>query len=350
MGLFDGPVAPDLATGPVKGSTAQVARDLGLPVVLVLDARRMGQSAGAIVDGLARWHRDVEIFGVILNRIASARHETMVRPSVEQVCPVLSVLPEDERLNMPSRHLGLVQAGETPELEAFLNGAASVISENTDLAALRALARPLVSGEPGQRLAPLGQRIAVAKDVAFAFAYSHLIYDWRTAGAEISVFSPLAGEGPREDCDAVYLPGGYPELHAATLANGERFLPGLREAAARGAEIYGECGGFMVLGDAMIDAQGTAHEMAGLLRLETSFAKRVRHLGYRMLEPLAGPWRTLLAGHEFHYSTILRAEGEPLFRASDSTGKPLGDVGLVKGSVMGSYAHIIAPAPPDAIR
>ncbi|MEL7468954.1 MAG: cobyrinate a,c-diamide synthase [Pseudomonadota bacterium] len=348
MGLFDGPVGADSASTMVRGSTAQVAHVLGLPVLLVLDARRMGQSAGAVIAGLARWTDEFKIAGVILNRVASVRHEAMVRPAVEHICPVYGVLPEDRRLALPSRHLGLVQASEMPELETFLDGAATVVSEHVDLDEVRDVARPANSAQGGVSLSPIGQRIAVARDVAFAFIYPHLVEDWRSAGAEISFFSPLADEAPDSDCDAVFLPGGYPELHAGLLAQNTRFMSGLAQAASRGALIYGECGGFMVLGDGLVDSDGVRHAMAGLLRLETSFADRSRHLGYRLLEPLAGPWTHPLAAHEFHYSTILRAEGDPLFRAKDSAGVALPKIGLVRGNVMGSYAHIIAPAPTPA--
>ncbi|MEL7000339.1 MAG: cobyrinate a,c-diamide synthase, partial [Pseudomonadota bacterium] len=349
MGLFDGPVGADSASTMVRGSTAQVAHVLGLPVVLVLDARRMGQSAGAIIAGLARWTDEVKIAGVLLNRIASGRHEAMVRPAVERICPVFGVLPQDKRLALPSRHLGLVQASEMLELEAFLDGAATVVSEHVDLGAVHDVARPANSATDGVPLSPIGERIAIARDVAFAFIYPHLVDDWRLAGAEISFFSPLADEAPGSDCDAVFLPGGYPELHAGLIAQNSRFLSGLAQAASRGALIYGECGGFMVLGDGLVDSDGVRHAMAGLLRLETSFADRSRHLGYRLLEPLAGPWTHPLAAHEFHYSTVLRAEGEPLFRAKDSAGVALPEMGLVRGTVMGSYAHIIAPAPNSAL-
>lgn len=345
MGLFDGPTGPGDGNGPVPGSTGHLAALLDLPVVLVVDARKMGQSAGAIVRGLASWADDVGVAGVILNRVASARHEAMLRPGVERTCPILGVIPDDARLSVPSRHLGLVQAGELSELETFLDGAADAVSAHVDLHAVTGLARRMAGGQYGMRLSPIGQRIAVARDIAFAFAYPHLLDDWRSAGVEISFFSPLANEGPDPDSDAVFLPGGYPELHAGRLAAAPEFLSGLREAAARGALIYGECGGFMVLGDALVDADGTVHRMAGLLRLETSFADRQRHLGYRMLEPMAGPWSGRLAAHEFHYSTILRAEGKSLFRAQDAAGQSLPDMGLVEDNVMGSYAHIIAPAP-----
>ena len=193
---------------------------------------------------------------------------------------------------------------------------------------------------------PLGQRIAVAKDIAFAFAYPHLLEDWRDDGAEISFFSPLADEGPGKHVDAVFLPGGYPELHAGRLAAAENFRAGMA-AAARGALIYGECGGYMALGDMLIDAEGDRHRMLGLLPLTTSFAQRKLQLGYRLLTPLGGtPWTGRLSAHEFHYATIVsEGAGDRLFAAADPSGAPLGSVGLRRGNVMGSFAHVIDAAP-----
>ena len=344
MGLFDGPAVPAASGSLAPGSTAHLAATLGLPVILVLDARRMGQSAGAIVHGLASWFGGVTVSGVILNRVASERHETMLRAAVERTCPVLGVVSSDPRLSMSSRHLGLVQAEEMDGLDAFLEGAADVVEASCDLDAIGSLASELPLGQIQHRLKPIGQRIAVAKDVAFSFIYPHVLEDWRELGAELTFFSPLADQVPDIDADAVFLAGGYPELHAGVLASSHSFLGGLRRAASDGVMVYGECGGFMVLGDALTDADGVSHRMAGLLSLETSFAERKRHLGYRKLMPRAGPWSEPLAAHEFHYSTILRSEGPPLFRASDAAGVELPDMGLVRGTVMGSYAHIISPA------
>jgi cobyrinic acid a,c-diamide synthase len=152
----------------------------------------------------------------------------------------------------------------------------------------------------------------------------------------------LADEAPAEGVDAVFVPGGYPELHAGKLAAAATFRAGMERAAKNGALIYGECGGYMALGEGLVDPQGTRHRMLGLLRLETSFAERERHLGYRQLSALGGlPWRGVLRGHEFHYATTLRAEGDPLFLAHDAEGADLGEVGLHRGRVMGSFAHVI---------
>ena len=175
----------------------------------------------------------------------------------------------------------------------------------------------------GPVLPPLGQKIAVADDVAFGFAYPHILQAWKKAGAEISLFSPLKDEAPKAGADAVFLPGGYPELHAGRLVAEPDVSD--RPAETQRPLIYGECGGFMVLGDALIDAKGQSHPMAGLLPLTTSFATRKLHLGYRQLSPLGGPWKTPLRGHEFHYSSIANeGKADRLFKAQRCHGRRSG--------------------------
>ncbi|HUF56336.1 MAG TPA: cobyrinic acid a,c-diamide synthase, partial [Thermohalobaculum sp.] len=182
------------------------------------------------------------------------------------------------------------------------------------------------------------------RDTAFGFAYPHMFGDWRAAGAELAFFSPLADEAPDPASDAVFLPGGYPELHAGRIAGAARFLQGIAVAAGRGAVIHGECGGYMVLGRGLVDDAGTRHRMAGLLPLETDFSSPARTLGYRRLAALAGPWAgAALRGHEFHYARTLSAEGPPLYRAADAAGADLGTIGLAVGQVSGSFAHVIEP-------
>jgi cobyrinic acid a,c-diamide synthase len=168
---------------------------------------------------------------------------------------------------LPERHLGLVQAQEHPELEAFLDAAANICEDHLDLGGISNLAHNIVTPdvELHQLPSPLGQRISVAKDIAFAFSYVHLLDHWRRMGAEISFFSPLANEAPRSDADAIYLPGGYPELHAGKLTEAQTFLSGVQAAAENGALIYGECGGYMILGDGLVDADGCRHKMLGIL-------------------------------------------------------------------------------------
>ena len=340
MGLFDG---ADDGTPAGAGSTADVAAALDLPVVLVLDSARMGQGAAAIIAGLAGHRADCRVGGVILNRVGSPRHETMLRRAIEPVAPVLGAVPREADLAVPSRHLGLVQAGEHAALSAFIARAAGVIGAGVDLTALMALAGGLRGEAFPRHLPPPGQRVAIASDLAFAFSYPHLLGGWRAQGAEILPFSPLGDEAPDGQADAVYLPGGYPELHAGRLAAARRFRAGMEAARERGAQIHGECGGYMVLGDGLTDAGGERHAMLGFLRLETSFAARQRHLGYRRLTALAGPWSGALMAHEFHYATTIRAEGAPLYEACDAANTALGTMGLADGRVSGSFAHVIEP-------
>ncbi len=354
MGLFDG-----AADG--SGSTADLASLSGWPIVLVVDARGQAASAGALVRGFASHRPGLPIAGVVFNRVGGALHGEMLRRAVEPLeIPVLGSLPRDECFSLPERHLGLVQAAEHRDIDRFLDAVADRLENLLDVAALLALARATAAFPAGSldcTVPPLGQRIAVAQDAAFAFAYPALLDGWRSAGAEIRSFSPLADEAPFDDVDSIYLPGGYPELHAGRLAANASFHGGLRAAAGRGATIFGECGGYMTLGAGLIDHSGTRHAMAGLLPLESSFAERRLHLGYRQATIVRdGPLGVAGAayrGHEFHYATIVdEGPGEPLFDCKDARGVSVGASGRSRGRVAGSFLHLIdrgtsAPPPLD---
>jgi len=354
MGLFDGATVD-------SGSTADLAALTGWPVVLVVDVRAQAASAAAVVRGFVGHRPGLAFAGVVFNRTGSDRHRDVLREACAAAVPdvpILGFLPRTDTLALPERHLGLVQAAEHPALDRFLDAAADLVGAHVDADALRLRARiartpPASQGSTlsSHGIPPLGQRVAIADDAAFAFSYAHLRSGWRAAGAELLPFSPLADDAPPDDCDAVYLPGGYPELHAGRLAANRRFSDGLRRAAARGATVFGECGGYMVLGEGLIDAAGERHRMAGLLPLETSFAERRLHLGYRQaalaapcpLGPVGAPFR----GHEFHYATIVREpQATPLFRCRDATGRMLGPTGAVNGTVFGSFVHLIDSDDP----
>ena len=329
MGLFDG-APPD-----GKGASADLARLLDLPVILVIDAGRMAGSVAALASGFMRHDPSVRVAGVILNNVGSPRHEAMLRRALAGIT-VFGAIPRDGAISQPSRHLGLVQAQERPDLEDFLEAAADLVAANCDLESLGAMLGPC----PATRAAPItppAGSIAVARDAAFAFSYPHLLDGWHAAGANLRFFSPLADEAAPQ-ADLIYLPGGYPELHAGRLAANSRFLESLRTTAT---PVYGECGGYMVLGDALTDAEGVTHAMAGLLPLETSFASRKLHLGYREMTATDGPFRGAWKGHEFHYATTIRAAGTPLFQIKDAEGNALPPMGLIAGRVSGSFAHLI---------
>lgn len=337
MGLFDG-----AADG--RGSTADLARILGLPIVLVVDADRQSQSIAALVHGFTSFRPGLAFAGLIVNRAASTRHETMLRKALEPLgLPVLGVLPRREALTLPERHLGLVLPAEVPGFAEVLQATAEAVEAYLDLNLLVARSGALApSADAPPPLAPLGQRVAVARDRAFAFAYPHWLEGWRASGAELSFFSPLADEAPAVDADAVFLPGGYPELHAGMLSQAARFTAGLWAARDRGALVYGECGGFMALGRTLTDKAGQAHAMAGLLPIDTRIDRPKRLLGYRRLSHRGIlPWPQHLNGHEFHYSSARVSRADPLFIATDAEGAALPPMGAVEGRVIGSYAHVI---------
>jgi cobyrinic acid a,c-diamide synthase len=345
MGLFDG-----IAAEPGRsGSAADLAARYRLPVLLVLDVSRQSQTAAAIVRGLATHDPAVAIAGVILNRVASERHRATIAEAIARLgLALFGALPRDETLALPSRHLGLVQAGEYGDLAARLDHFADVVEANVDLEAVLAAAAPLVSAAPDGHpaLLPPGNRIALASDAAFTFIYPHVIAGWRKAGAEIKPFSPLADEPPSEYCDSCWLPGGYPELHAGAIAAATRFHDGLRRFAAT-RPVHGECGGYMVLGDSLEDASGVRHAMAGLLGHATSFATRRMTLGYREARLRAGcaigVAGAAVRGHEYHYSTLTEAGNDaPLADLFDGHGHPLGRAGARRGHVSGTFFHAIA--------
>ena len=346
MGLFDG-VAGVGATG--TGSTAEIAARTGWPVLLVVNAKGQSQSAAALVKGFATYRDDVTIGGVVLNNVGSPRHTALAGNAIEALgIPLLGALPRAPDLSLPERHLGLVQADETEGLADRLAALGRFVAEHVDLDRVLALAKPSKSarGSDAPALPPLGQRIAIARDAAFTFVYPHLTAGWQAAGAELRFFSPLADEAPPEDADAVYLPGGYPELHAGRLAANHAFHDGLRAAAER-VPVYGECGGYMVMGETLEDADGVTHPMTGLLGVRTSFAKRRLHLGYRRAALLAdgplGAAGSPLMGHEFHYaSTLTRGDDAPLLHATAADGSDLGALGSRRGLALGSFVHLIA--------
>jgi cobyrinic acid a,c-diamide synthase len=340
MGLFDGPANAG------RGSSAQTAAALGWPVLLVLEADGAAQTLAATALGLSRFPGAPSIAGVIVNRAASTRHGRMIADGFACVgIPLLGMVPRDERLRLPSRHLGLVQACEIATLGSALDAMADVIEAACDLDALAALAAPIRAAPPPALPRPPGQRIAVARDEAFGFLYPHLLDGWRRAGAEIAFFSPLADEPPPDECDLCWLPGGYPELHAGRLATATGFRDGLRRFAET-RSVHGECGGYMALGRTLEDAEGVVHPMADLLPIDTSFRLRKLHLGYRRATwrsdmPFAPAGSTSI-GHEYHHATLVSSDGEVLADMVNGEGELLPSAGTRNGRVTGGFFHLIA--------
>jgi cobyrinic acid a,c-diamide synthase len=350
MGLFDG------AAGNAgrRGATADLAAHFDLPAVLVMDVARQAQSAAAIVRGFASHDSAVKIAGVILNRIASERHHALIADAIRDFgLPVFGALPRDATLALPERHLGLVQAVEHGDLAGLSDRLAAIAERHFDLDAIAAAASPLTLRTGSTRrnnstgfLRPPGQRVALAHDRAFSFVYPHVIDGWRSAGAEIIPFSPLADEAPPQRADSCWLPGGYPELHAQALAAARNFSAGLRRFAET-RPVHGECGGYMVLGQSIEDADGRHYAMTALLGHSTSFAKRKLHLGYREARLLSdgplGNKGAQLRGHEFHYASLVSGGDDQAFaEISDAEGRSLGTSGGRRGSVSGTFFHAIA--------
>lgn len=349
MGLFDS--GPDLGLSG-RGSTADLAALLSWPVVLVLDVSGQTETAAALALGCARYRDDVQIAGVILNQVASERHEALIRPGFERIgMRIFGALRRTDTIRLPERHLGLVQAGEHADYHERIARLAAIAETSIDLDAIVSAAGGLKTDKLDahrqdlRALNPPGQRIALARDAAFSFTYTHILQGWRDAGAEIVPFSPLANEAPDKDADAVWLPGGYPELHAGPLAAASGFMGGLRHLAERGFPIHGECGGYMVLGQGIEDAEGVRHPMAALLAAETSFLQRKLHLGYRRAtlrsDCALGAKGSHVYGHEFHFATLVSDAGEPLLDVNDGTDTGCA-AGSRSGSVTGSFFHVLS--------
>ena len=359
MGLFDG-VAKKGQCG--HGSSAETAIMCGWPVVLVLDIGGQAQSAAATALGFMQFQKNLKLAGVILNRVASPRHERLARLGMDTAgIEVLGVLPQRGDLTLPERHLGLIQAVEHPDLDTAIADYAAFVADHIDLTSLKALATatnpflfgPASSEIPSSRAAeaalppPPGQHVALARDEAFSFTYPHILKHWRDSGAELSFFSPLADAAPDSTADVIWLPGGYPELHAGRLAAAQVCFSAIR-AHAETRPVHGECGGYMVLGKQLIDKDGKAHDMLGLLGLVTSYADRKFHLGYRLAEAVTDSClfgrQTKWRGHEFHYSSILDQPDTPLFSVADAEGNLVPETGSVRGQVSGTFFHMIAGA------
>ncbi|MGV1907799.1 cobyrinate a,c-diamide synthase [Agrobacterium cavarae] len=345
MGLFDGIAVSDNRTG----SAADLARLFHIPVLLVLDVSGQSQTAAAMAHGFAHYDPAVKMAAVVLNRAGSERHRTLCTEAIEKIgLSVAGCVMRDPSLTLPERHLGLVQASEHPEIDAHIERLADTMERAIDLNTLLALATPidLAEGSLDAGIAPPGQRIALAEDAAFTFLYPHLKRQWREAGAEILPFSPLADEAPDPSCDICWLPGGYPELFAGQLAAASRFRASLAQFS-KTKPVHGECGGYMVLGEALEDANGVTHAMTGLLSHATSFAKRKMNLGYRQAKiaetgPL-GHAGDVLRGHEFHYASVIDAgTDQPFAEIADGLGKRLGSSGGRRGLVSGTFFHAIA--------
>jgi len=330
MGLYDG-----------SPSAADLSREFGIPVLAVLDASAMAQTAGAVAQGL-RDYGPVAMAGVIANRIASSGHAAMVKESLRDIALIGTVPRQNEAL--PERHLGLVLPGEVEELDRILDALADSI--DFDEAAWDALPVMTPISTAPAPVEPLlaGRTIAIARDASFVFVYPANIDLLEQLGARITYFAPLSDEPVPEDADAVYLPGGYPELHGAALQAAQRWRDSIRAAHARGVTIVAECGGMMALADGLTDGQGRRYAMAGLLAGEVRMQKRLGGLGMHAMPTPQGELR----GHTFHYSLLDSPVTPEAHTVKQRTGAQ-GEAAYRVGSLFASYFHGYFPSNPQAV-
>lgn len=327
MGLYDG-----------TPSSADLARALGIPVLAVIDASAMAQTAGAIVLGL-RDYGPVELAGVIANRVASPGHAAMVAASLRGVA-LFGTLARQAR-GLPERHLGLVQPAEIDDIDALLDQLAQQL--DFDGAAWDGLRTTAIApGAAIAAVAPLlaGKTVAVARDAAFAFIYPANLQVLAELGAQVAWFSPLAGEAVPAHADAVWLPGGYPELHAPTLAGTPAWQTSLRAAHAAGTPILAECGGMMALAESLTGADGVTWPMAGLLPGQVTMQTRLAGLGPQRLERLRG--------HTFHYSRLETQVVPGAYTVKNPSGVQ-GEAVYRAGSLSASYFHAWFASCPSAV-
>jgi cobyrinic acid a,c-diamide synthase len=357
MGLFDG-----VSGSCDDGSTAQVARLLEVPVILVVDARSQARSAAALVKGFAEFDPRLRLAGVIFNNVGSDNHARILREAVASLptpLPVFGCLPRDEQVKIPSRHLGLVTADDNPLTPEFQHHLAEIMERNLDLDGMLAAlpnSSPGSSPERSRRVAEENIKIAVARDAAFCFVYDDNLRLLREAGAEIVEFSPLSDPVLPEGIAGIYLPGGYPELFADTLAANGPMKRAIGDAVEIGMPVYAECGGFIYLTKGLAGVQqavpgddSTGHtaprEFVGIFPVTARMLPRRKALGYREVElttdSLLGPAGTVARGHEFHYSEIgeMPEKIERSYRVRKQ-GVDLGEEGYLYKNCLASYVHL----------
>ncbi|WP_233151746.1 cobyrinate a,c-diamide synthase [Pelomonas sp. KK5] len=336
MGLFDG-----------DPSSADLAREFGLPVLAVIDASAMAQTFAAVATGLQRFRGDVAVRGVVANRVAGPGHARLLAPGLPASLPLLAALPRSEALRLPERHLGLVQAMELPQLDAQLDAWADAWDAATQGAGWGGFdvdpAFGLAAAMPDAFEPLAGRRVAVASDACFSFIYPANLDCLRRLGAAVQLFSPLAGE-PLPPCDALWLPGGYPELHAASLAANAAFFAALAAHLAAGKPLLAECGGMLALLQGLTDGQGRVHRMAGLMPGQGAMQPRLAALGLQAIAWPEGPLR----GHSYHHST-LQTPLAAWSRATNPNQGATAEALYIHGSLRASYVHHYFPSNPEAV-
>jgi cobyrinic acid a,c-diamide synthase len=333
MGLYDG-----------SPSSADLAQQFSVPLLAVIDASAMAETFGAVALGLQHYRPQLQMHGVLANRVAGAAHASMLARSVPPALSWLGCLMQDRTLTLPERHLGLMQAAELPDLDARLDRAAAALAGGVDFEQLPRVSFPAppssAASPPAQLLQ--GIRIAIARDVAFSFLYPANLDLLRELGAQLQFFSPLTDHA-LPGADALYLPGGYPELHAARLSANAPMMASLRAHALSGKPVLAECGGMMLLMQCLVDVDGREHAMAGVLPGATRMHASVQSLALQSVRFAGGQLR----GHSFHYSQ-LTTPLKPWRRGSTQHGSA-GECLYREGAVTASYIHFYWPSNPTAL-
>jgi cobyrinic acid a,c-diamide synthase len=331
MGLFDG-----------TPSSADLATTFGVPVLAVIGAHGMAQTFGAMAFGLARYRPELPFHGVLANRVASARHAQMLGEAIPEGIRYCGHLSSTDDIALPGRHLGLTQAAEVADLDARLDRAADAIGET----ALRDLPPPVVFDHEVREQPPrllAGVHIAIARDDAFSFIYAANLDLLKALGATLSTFSPLADERIPAHADALYLPGGYPELHAARLAANSLTAASVRAHVEAGKAVVAECGGMLYLLDSLTDIDGSQHAMLGLLPGHAKMQKRLARLAMQRVESRHG----MSTGHTFHYSSMTTSMA-PVLTATHATTGVEGEAIYRHGAITATYMHTYWPTNPAA--
>jgi len=351
MGLFDGG----------DSSTAAVAKELNVPVFLIIDAQSSAESAAAVLKGFELYDPQVKLAGVIFNKIGSPRHRELIESAVRDTSsvPVIGYMPREQMFHIPERHLGLYMGNENPLDQKSLDILSESSESYLDLDQMIASSTPVVFKKPqrSNRKPQVTKHIGVSIDEAFCFYYQQNLELFKQDGFEVVPFSPLHDKRLPADVDMVYLCGGYPENFAADLAQNRSMIEAINEAHDRGLPIYSECGGFMYLCKTLADTAGGTHQMVGIFDFHTTMNSRLRRLGYRQVtlrrECLLGQKGDTLYGHEFHYSDILPSENEInkdkeiecLYCLDNNSYE-----GYSNGSAIGSYVHLHFGQTPEVLR
>lgn len=340
-GLFDG--ALDLSA-----SSADIASLFNIPVILVVNVKATGASILPLVSGFANHKKNVNIVAIILNNVASENHKYILLQSLKHTnIPILASIPRNNKLSIPSQHLGLTHPEKHKKI---INQWTQFVSKHIDKKLLTSLfSKPNISQiipNSPTNTPIIGQNVAIAYDKAFSFVYNHLLLTWKQLGVSFSFFSPLNNETPDPLAQTIFLPGGYPELYLEKLSNSPQFINSIKNAPNKGINIYAECGGFMILGAKIQDKNGKYYPMCNLLPHSTSFLNPKLHLGYRNIKLLQdsfiGEKNKSFKGHCFHYTSSTPEQKPNLFATSNALNQNTGIEGFQVGNVAGSYQHIVS--------